>query len=193
MRSLEAKNWYQSLQCKCTQRILAKNEAEKDPKPRQSSQRSIDPPSFLSRLCEPFLTSKSPFSFMKLMTSVGMRYRILMSFFRKSRIFVLDTYILSVDMPPIWRERQTYIIHNGLIDEPDIRNPLLKVFERVVDIRAHSFDDETSVGSENVVQIFRIPHTGGAKSGDQVSTSLSGSAWHEGLRNKGTLPAKPLG
>ena len=65
------------------------------------SQEGLDPPSLTSRFAKPFLTSKSPLSFIKLMTSVGIRYLILNSFFKKSRIFVLDTYDLSASMEPV--------------------------------------------------------------------------------------------
>ena len=85
------------------------------------------------------------------MTSVGMRYRILKSFFKKSRIFVLDTCTVLVDGAWQRLNTSTYIIHDRLVDEPDIGNPLLKVFERIVNICTHSLDDEASIISQYVV------------------------------------------
>jgi len=44
-----------------------------------------------------------------------------------------------------------YIVHDGLIDEPNIGNPLLEVLERIVNVRAHSLNDEASIGAKYVI------------------------------------------
>ena len=100
---------------------------------------------------------------MKLMTSVGIRYLILSSFFKKSRIFVLDTYDLSADMELIWSVK-AHVVHDRLIDKPDVRDPLLKVHKRIIDICAHPFDDETSISPKDMVQVFLVPYTRCTKS-----------------------------
>ena len=68
---------------------------------------------------------------------------MLMSFLRNSLIFVLDTcskistmYLLG------WR---SYVIGDGLINEPDIGNPSIKVLQALIDVHSHPLQDEAAV------------------------------------------------
>lgn len=64
--------------------------------------------------------------------------------------------------------RAAHVILEHLLDDVDIVPPALQARQRLVDVRARSFDDEGTEPAEDVLEVVRAPDLGLAHGLDEV-------------------------
>ena len=73
---------------------------------------------------------------------------MLKSFFKNNRIFVLDTCLLFSTRIKVIQIRPmeiSHVVHDRLVDEPDVRNPLVEALEALVNVHAHTLKDKAAI------------------------------------------------